>query len=237
MKTDRETVIHRTRSQAAGMDVGLRDYMLKVFNYMSVGLAITGIVAFFVASTPALYEPIFGTGFRWVVMFAPLIFVLVFSARVHHMSVSMAQSLFWLFAVVMGLSMSTIFLAYTSASIARVFFITAATFAAMSLYGYTTQRDLSSWGSFLFMGLIGVFMASLVNLFIQSSAFYFVVSIVGVIVFTGLTAYDVQNIKLSYYELEGRDVSAKRAIIGALGLYLDFINLFIMLLRLTGERR
>jgi uncharacterized protein len=219
------------------IDEGLRSYMLQVYNYMGLGLAITGAVAFLVAATPALYVPIFSTPLKWVVMLAPLGFVFFLSARINNMSVSAAQLTFWVFAAVMGLSMASIFLVFTGASIARVFFITAAMFGAMSLYGYTTRRDLSGWGSFLFMGLIGIIIASLVNLFLASSAVQFAVSVIGVLVFTGLTAYDTQRIKEMYYELDAADVATRKAIMGALSLYLSFINLFMMLLQLFGTQR
>jgi FtsH-binding integral membrane protein len=219
------------------IDEGLRSYMLQVYNYMGLGLAITGAVAFLVAATPALYVPIFTSPLKWVVMLAPLGFVFFLGARINHMSVSAAQLTFWAFAAVMGLSMASIFLVFTGASIARVFFITAATFGAMSLYGYTTSRDLSGWGSFLFMGLIGIIIASLVNLFVGSSALQFAVSVIGVLVFTGLTAYDTQRIKEMYYEMDAADVATRKAIMGALSLYLSFINLFMMLLQLFGTQR
>ncbi len=219
------------------VDEGLRGYMLSVYNYMGLGLAITGLVAFLVASTPALYGPIFGTPLKWVVMLAPLGFVFFLGAKIRTMSVGAAQLTFWLFAATMGLSLASIFLVFTGESIARVFFITAGTFGAMSLYGYTTKRDLSAWGSFLFMGLIGIIIASLVNLFIASSALHFAISVIGVLVFTGLTAYDTQRIKEMYYELDGADVVARNAIMGALSLYLNFINMFVMLLHLFGTSR
>jgi FtsH-binding integral membrane protein len=219
------------------VDEGLRSYMLSVYNYMGLGLAITGLVAFLVASTPALYGPIFGTPLKWVVMLAPLGFVFFLGAKIRTMSVGAAQLTFWLFAAAMGLSLASIFLVFTGESIARVFFITAGTFGAMSLYGYTTKRDLSAWGSFLFMGLIGIIIAMLVNLFIASSALHFAISVIGVLVFTGLTAYDTQRIKEMYYELDGADVVTRKAIMGALSLYLDFINMFVMLLHLFGATR
>jgi FtsH-binding integral membrane protein len=219
------------------IDEGLRSYMQQVYNYMGLGLALTGLVAFFIASSPALYQPIFGTPLKWVVMLAPLGFVFFLSAKIQTMSTGTAQITFWLFAGVMGLSLASIFLVFTGASIARVFFITAGTFGAMSLYGYTTKRDLTNWGSFLFMGLIGIILASLVNIFLASSALQFAISVIGVIVFVGLTAYDTQQIKSMYYEGDGADVMTKKTIMGALRLYLDFINLFIMLLQLFGQQR
>jgi FtsH-binding integral membrane protein len=224
---------------AAGVDydVGLRRYMLNVYNYMASGLALTGIVAYVVGNSPALYEPIFGTPLKWVVMLAPLGFVFFLSFRVDKIKASTAQALFWVFAAVMGLSLASIFLVFTGMSIARVFFITAGTFAGMSLYGYTTKRDLTRMGSFLFMGLIGIILASLVNMFIGSTALQFAISVIGVLVFVGLTAYDTQNIKEMYSEHHDGESLSKLAIMGALRLYLDFINLFMMLLQLFGNRR
>ena len=221
------------------IDEGLRSFMLSVYNYMGLGLAITGIVALVVASMPALYVPIFTTPLKWVVMLAPLGFVFFLSARIGTMSASAAQITFWLFAAVMGISMASIFLVFTGESIARVFFVTAATFGAASLYGYTAKRDLTSMGSFLFMGLIGIVIASLVNLFIGSSALQFAVSVIGVLVFTGLTAWDSQRLKSEYlgsYQYGG-ELAAKGAIMGALSLYLNFINLFMMLMQLMGNQR
>jgi FtsH-binding integral membrane protein len=226
----------RSYDQAA-IDAGLRQYMLSIYNYMGIGLAITGGVAFMVASSPVAMQAIFGSPLRWVVMLAPLGFVFLFSARINSMSPSTAQLVFWAFAATMGLSMASIFLVFTGTSIARVFFITAATFGATSLYGYTTRADLSRMGSFLFMGLIGIVIASLVNIFIGSSALQFAISVIGVLVFTGLTAWDTQQIKEMYYEADGPEIAGKKAIMGALRLYLDFINLFMMLMQLLGTRR
>ncbi|HZA91385.1 MAG TPA: Bax inhibitor-1/YccA family protein [Gemmatimonadales bacterium] len=210
--------------------------MLRVYNYMGLGLALTGLVAFLVASTPAIYQPIFGTPLKWVVMLAPLAFVFFFSFRIHAISAAAAQMLFWAFCALMGLSLASVFLVFTGTSIARTFFITAAMFGATSLYGYTTKRDLSKMGSFLFMGLIGIVIASVVNLFIGSSALQFAISIIGVLVFTGLTAYDTQSIKEQYAESFGQEANTKLAVWGALSLYLNFINLFQLLLSLTGQR-
>lgn len=221
----------------AAIDEGLRSYMLRVYNYMASGLALTGIIAFLTASSETMIQAIYGTALMWVVMLAPLGFVFFLSFRINKMSFSAAQLTYWAFAAVMGLSVAWIFLAFTGASIARVFFITAGTFAAMSLYGYTTKRDLSGWGSFLFMGLIGIILAAIVNMFIGSTALQFAISVIGVIVFTGLTAYDTQSIKELYYEADSREVAGKKSVMGALRLYLDFINLFIMLLHLLGARR
>jgi hypothetical protein len=220
----------------AVFDEGLRQHMLRVYNFMGLGLALTGIVALLVASTPAIYQPIFGTPLKWVVMLAPLAFIFFFSFRIHAISAATTQALFWTFCALMGLSLASVFLVFTGTSIARTFFITAAMFGATSLYGYTTRRDLSKMGSFLFMGLIGVIIASLVNLFIGSSAIRFVVSVVGVLVFTGLTAYDTQNIKEQYAKEHGSESNTKLAAWGALSLYLSFINIFQLLLSLTGER-
>jgi len=219
-----------------GIDVGLRNYMLRVYNYMAGGLAITGVVAY-LAAVSGLYAQIAATPLIWVVVFAPLALVLLFSFRIQKMSLGAVQATFWGFAALMGLSLSYIFLVYTGASIAQVFFITAATFLAMSIYGYTTKRDLSRFGSFLMMGLIGIIIASLVNFFFHSAAIQFAISIIGVIVFTGLTAYDTQNIKEMYWEGDGSEIAGKKAIMGALRLYLDFINLFILLMQLMGNRR
>ncbi len=219
------------------VDTGLRQHMLRVYNYMASGLVLTGIVAYVVAHTPAVFNAIFGSPLMWVVMLAPLGFVFFLSFKIGSIKASTAQALFWVFAGVMGLSMASIFVVFTGASIARVFFISAGTFAAMSLYGYTTKSDLSRWGSFLFMGLIGIVLASLVNIFIHSTALQFIVSVVGVLVFVGLTAYDTQRIKEEYSEHHDRETAGKLAIWGALRLYLDFINLFMMLLQLFGQRR
>lgn len=229
--------LSRAQVAAVEIDEGLRSYMLSVYNYMALALALTGLTAWVVSTSPAALQLIFGTPLKWVVMLAPLGFAFFLSARIHAMSVSAAQLTFWAFAVVMGLSMASIFLVFTATSIARVFFITAATFGALSLYGYTTKRDLSQWGSFLFMGLIGVVIASLVNIFLASSTLHFVVSIAGVIVFTGLTAYDTQAIKEEYYEGDSPELAGRKAIYGALRLYLDFINMFMLLLQFFGSQR
>ncbi len=230
-------VMTRAEAEAAEIDVGLRSYMLRVYNYMASGLALTGIVAYVVANTPALMQAIYGTPLMWLVMLSPLAFVLFLGFRIHRIRASTAQLVFWLFSGVMGLSLASIFIVYTQTSIARVFFITAGTFAAMSLYGYTTKKDLSGWGSFLFMGLIGIIIAMVVNIFLASPALYFAISVIGVLVFTGLTAYDPQRIKEMYLASDTAEISSKKAIMGALRLYLDFINLFIMLLALLGQRR
>ena len=235
----RSSVFAQGRGGAADqaqIDEGLRAYMLKVYNYMGSALLLSGIVAYAVAHTPALMQVIFGTPLMWVVMLAPLGMVFFLSARIEKMNFATAQTTFWIFAALMGASLASIFVIYTQTSIVRVFMITAVTFGAMSLWGYTTKRDLSGMGSFLMMGLIGIIVASLVNLFIQSSMMHWVISVIGVLVFTGLTAYDTQKIKEMYLVSDGQVVMGKKAIMGALKLYLDFINLFIMLLHLFGNR-
>ncbi len=228
----------QTGARAEYVDAGLRAYMLQVYNYMALGLVITGLVAFIVASTPALYQPIFGTPLKWVVMLAPLGFVMALSFGIERFSVQTAQLLFWTFAAVMGLSLASIFLVFTGESIARTFFITAAAFGALSLYGYTTKRDLSALGTFLMMGVFGVIIAMIVNLFLQSSALQFAISVIGVFVFAGLTAWDTQRIKSIYFMVaQDSTATAKAAISGALALYLDFINLFMFLLQFLGQQR
>lgn len=221
------------------VDVGLRDYMLRIYNYMASGLALTGIVAYVAAmgGRDSFIAHIYHTPVMWLVILAPLGLVMLLSYGIGRLSAAAAQGLFWVYAGLMGLSLSTVFLVYTGESIARVFFITAGTFAAMSLYGYTTRRDLSQFGSFLFMGLIGIVIASLVNIFLASPGLSFVISVIGVLVFTGLTAYDTQTIKEMYFEGDGYEIAGKKAVMGALRLYLDFVNLFMMLVQLMGVRR
>ena len=226
-----------SQSQSKAIDQGLRDYMMKVYNYMTSGLAISGLVAWGFSQSPTLMGAIYGTALQWVVMLAPLGFIFFLGARLQKMSTSAAQMTFWAFAAVMGISLSYIFIVFTGVSIVRVFLITSCTFAAMSIYGYATKRDLTKFGSFLIMGLIGIIIASIVNIFLQSSAMQFVISCVGVLVFVGLTAYDTQRIKSTYYQVAGTAFAGKAAIMGALTLYLDFINLFIMLMQLFGQRR
>jgi len=244
------------------VDEGLRAYMLRVYNYMAGGIFLTGIVAYLtfslaVTTDPALavksaaglyqlkrgmYLTPFGAALylsplKWLIMLAPLGFVFFLSWRIYQMSLGSAQATFWLVAAVMGVSLSTIFLVFTGQSITQVFFITAAAFGGLSLYGYTTNKDLSGWGSFLIMGVIGIVIAALVNLFLQSSALQFAISVIGVLVFAGLTAYDTQQIKDNYYAVMGDMTAAsKAAIMGALNLYLDFINMFTALLQLFGNR-
>ncbi|CDX22543.1 conserved membrane hypothetical protein [Mesorhizobium sp. SOD10] len=217
-------------------DEGLRKHMLRVYNYMGLGLVVTGLVAFFVASTPALYVPIFSSPLKWVVMLAPLAFVMLFSFKMQTMSASGAQAMFWAFCAVMGLSLASVFLVFTSTSIARTFFIAATMFGATSLYGYTTRRDLTQFSSFLIMGLIGVVIASLVNLFLGSTALQFAISVIGIAVFIGLTAWDTQTIKEQYAENFDAESQQKLAVFGAFSLYLNFINIFQLLLNFTGER-
>lgn len=210
--------------------------MLGIYNYMAGGLALTGVIAY-AAAVSGLYQAIAGSILFWVVLLAPLVLVMVLSFRIERMSLGTAQLMFWAYAGLVGLSLSGVFLVYTGASIARVFFITAATFGAMSLYGYTTRADLSRFGAFLFMGLIGIIIASLVNMFIASSALQFAISIIGVVIFVGLTAFDTQRIRNMYVEADDDVVAGKKAVIGALALYLDFLNLFLLLMPLLGNRR
>jgi FtsH-binding integral membrane protein len=229
----------RVGAASAQYDMGLRAYMLKIYNYMAIALGLTGVVALGTASSPALMQAIYGTPLQWVVALAPLGIVMFLSFRVMKLSTAAAQAWFWVFAAAMGLSLSSIFMLYTGQSIARVFFITAGVFGSMSLYGYTTKKDLTGMGSFLIMGLWGLIIASLVNMFMHSSALQFAISAIGVLIFTGLTAYDTQKIKHMYYAVGGgnAEVAGKAAIMGALTLYLDFINLMLMLLRFFGDRR
>ncbi|AZO23910.1 MAG: Bax inhibitor-1/YccA family protein [Mesorhizobium sp.] len=217
-------------------DEGLRKHMLRVYNYMGLGLVVTGLVALAVASTPALYVPIFSSPLKWVVMLAPLAFVMLFSFKMQTMSAASAQAMFWAFCAVMGLSLASVFLVFTGTSIARTFFIAATMFGATSLYGYTTRRDLTQFSSFLIMGLIGVVIASLVNLFLGSTALQFAISVIGIAVFIGLTAWDTQTIKEQYADNFDAESQQKLAVFGAFSLYLNFINIFQLLLNFTGER-
>ena len=239
LASDRDAAFGRVDAiRREGIDEGLRAYMLGVYNYMAAGLAVSGIVAYFVSASPAILTTIYtNTALTWIVMLAPLAFLLALSFGIQKMKASTVQALYWAFAITMGISLSSIFVVYTSASIARVFFITAATFGAMSLYGYTTKKDLTGWGSFLFMGLIGIIIASVVNFFMASAALDFAISVIGVLVFVGLTAYDTQKIRNEYSEFDSGEVATKKSVFGALRLYLDFINLMLMLLRLFGSRR
>ena len=247
MALNRQNATSRSSVSAAIIDQGLRSYMLKVYNYMASALLLTGFVALLtfklaVQSLEPLVLSNFGnslynSGLAWVVMLAPLGVIIYMSFGIAKMNVAKAQSVFWVFAALMGLSLSSIFVAYTGTSITRVFFITAGTFGLMSIYGYTTNSDLTKFGSFLIMGLIGILIASVVNIFMKSPMMYFVISILGVLIFVGLTAYDTQKIKNMYLESDSGELIGKKAVMGALTIYLDFINLFIMLLRLFGQRR
>ena len=253
MEFNKQNILNKVKAATQTtvvMDEGLRAYMLKVYNYMATGVLLTGIVALIsfnisvvtdasgaIVSFTEFGNTLFFSGFKWLVTLAPLGIVFYMSFGINKMSSSKAQTVFWIFAALMGLSLSWILLVYTGKSVARVFFITSATFGAMSLYGYTTKRDLTKLGSFLMMGLIGIIIASLINIFMKSSMMYFVISILGVLIFVGLTAYDTQKIKNMYVESDSGELIGKKAVMGALTLYLDFINLFIMLLRLFGQRR
>lgn len=240
----------------ADVDEGLRAFMLGVYNYMAAGVALTGIVAYLIFSLAVTTDPgaaaatlpngkmltsfgvaIFTSPLKWVLFLAPIAFVFFFAFKIGSMSVGAARTSFWVYSALVGASLSSILLVFTGSSIANVFFITAATFAGLSIWGYTTKRDISGWGSFLFMGLIGVIIASLVNLFTQSPAINWAISIIGVLVFAGFTAYDTQRIKDLYYEVAGSaEAAAKASVMGALSLYQDFVGLFVNLLSLLGNR-
>lgn len=243
--------------RTAEVDEGLRAHMNKVYGLMAVAMVITGLAAWAISGLATTTDPsaaaaqigddylnsfgmaIYGSPLKWLIMFAPLIVVFGFSAGINRLSESGAQAVFWLFAALMGLSLSSIFLVFTSVSIVQTFFITAIAFAGLSLWGYTTKRDISGWGSFLIMGVIGLIVAMVVNIFLQSPAVMFAVSILGVLIFAGLTAYDTQKIKNTYLEMRANQNEAylgKAAIMGALSLYLDFINMFMFLLQLFGQR-
>ncbi len=236
---------YQSRAQTGEMiDQGLRSYMLKVYNLMALGLAITGVAAFLSfqfafadGQLTAFGQAIYLSPLKWVVIFAPLGMVLFLSYRINRMSESAAQTTFWIYAALVGLSLSSLLLIYTGQSVVQTFFITAASFGALSLYGYSTKRDLSAMGSFLVMGLFGLIIASIVNIFLGSSALQFAISVIGVLIFAGLTAYDTQRIKELYYEADGAEVMGRKAIMGALTLYLDFINLFMFLLQFMGNRK
>ena len=249
MEFNKQSTSVRSSASEAIIDQGLRSYMLKVYNYMASGVLLAGLIAmaFFkmavvsdgsqIIGLTNFGNTIYASGLKWVIMLAPLAVVFYMSFGIAKMSAAKAQTTFWVFAALMGASLSSIFLIYTGASITRVFFITAGTFGAMSIYGYTTKKDLTKLGSFLMMGLFGIIIASIVNIFMKSSMMYFVISIIGVLVFVGLTAYDTQKIKNMYMASDSGELIGKKAVMGALTLYLDFINLFIMLLRLFGQRR
>lgn len=241
MNNDFQKDIFQSSAQVAEIDAGLRAFMLRIYNYMAIGLGLTGVVAYLVSSSPTLVNFFFGNQILfWVVVLAPVGIVFFLGSQINRLSAATAQSVFWIYAALNGISLASIFMAYTGTSIAKVFFITAGTFAAMSLYGYTTKRDLTGMGSFLFMGLIGLILASVVNIFFASPGLSFVISVVGVLIFVGLTAYDTQKLKsiyLSGIESHGAEAVSKTSILGALSLYLDFINIFIFLLRFLGDRR
>ncbi|ENR73357.1 Bax inhibitor-1/YccA family protein [Brucella abortus] len=224
----------------AGIDQGLRSYMLGVYNMMAIGLAVTGLAAFGTAvlaqSNPAFQQLLFASPLRWVIMLAPLAAVFFLSFRIQSLSVGTAQAIFWGYAALVGLSLSSIFIVFTGQSIVRTFFVTAASFGALSLYGYTTKRNLSAMGSFLMMGLFGLILASVVNIFLGSTALQFAISVIGVLIFAGLTAYDTQEIKEMYYEGDAADTQDRKIVMGALRLYLDFINMFMFLLQFMGNR-
>lgn len=245
------------RVDSVAVDAGLRAYMLRIYNYMTIGLAITGFAALGVymgavtdgaagaagkignTYLTAFGVAMFASPLKWVFMLAPLVMVFAISFGINRLKPATAQMLFWAFAALMGISLSSIFLVYTHTSIVRVFFITAASFGALSLYGYTTKRDLTGMGSFLMMGLFGIIIASVVNIFVASSMLQFIVSVVGVLIFAGLTAWDTQRLKNDYmygYASQGGDVAERAAITGALSLYLNFINLFTLLLQLLGQK-
>jgi uncharacterized protein len=251
MELNKQNIQSKTTSTDTHIiDEGLRAYMLKVYNYMASGILITGFISLIlfkmsvvtnvdgsIVGLTNLGNALYNSALMWVVMLAPLGVVFYMSFGIKKMSAAKAQTTFWIFAALMGASLSSIFLIYTGASITRVFFITAGTFGAMSIYGYTTKRDLTKLGSFLMMGLFGIIIASVVNMFMKSSMMYYVISILGVLIFVGLTAYDTQKIKNMYLVSDSGEIIGKKAVMGALTLYLDFINLFIMLLRLFGQRR
>ena len=234
----------KSKTTSVEIDLGLKAYMNKVYSFMAVGLALTGVIAHLTSTLAFNFSTntytnfgatIYGSPLAFLIMLAPLGFIIALNMGISKMKESTVQILFWAFASVMGLSLSSIFIQYTGESVARVFFISASAFGALSLYGYTTKKDLTGWGSFLFIGLIGIIIASIVNIFVASTALQFGISVIGVLVFAGLTAYDTQRIKAMYYDGSGQE--GKKAIMGALTLYLDFINLFIMLIQLFGQRR
>lgn len=246
-ENDRFTIAQtRAGAEATAVeyDEGLRSYMLRIYNYMGLGVALSGVVAYALGSlmlqNPALAQAIYGSPLRWVIMLAPLAFLLVLSFGIHRLSTPMASALFWTYAATTGLSISWIMLVFTGQSIVSTFLITAIAFGALSLWGYTTKKDLSAWGTFFFIGLVGVFLAIVVNLFLQSSALHFAICVIGILVFAGLTAYDNQRLKNEYLMMagtsEGEAYLGKAAIMGALSLYLNFINMFLMMLQLFGNQ-
>ncbi|PCI50441.1 MAG: hypothetical protein COB49_03835 [Alphaproteobacteria bacterium] len=235
---------------AADIDEGLRSYMLTVYNYMASALVLTGLMAYVTANVPAVYSLLYTfasapdgtvhltgqTMLGLIVMFAPLGLVFFLSFRINHMKASTAQMVFWIYAGLVGMAIASILFVYTGTSIAKTFFVTAAAFGSLSLYGYTTKRNLTGMGSFLIMGLFGIIIASIVNMFLHSGMMDFIISVGGVLIFAGLTAYDTQKIKLMYLQSDGNETATKKAIMGALSLYLDFLNMFLFLLRFMGNR-
>jgi FtsH-binding integral membrane protein len=232
---DRNVAAFPRTDRAVAVDAGLRAHMIRVYNYMATGVALTGVVAWF--TNQYFGQALYASPLMYVLIFAPLALVLFLSFGIDRLSASMARALFFVYAGLLGASLSIIFAIYTDASITRVFFISAASFGALSLWGYTTQRDLTGMGSFMMMGLIGILIASLVNIFLRSSGLDWIISVIGVVVFAGLTAWDTQKIKEMYDPMDDGTIGGRKAVMGALSLYLDFINLFLMLLRLFGDRR
>lgn len=230
-----QNVAQQGAARTGVFDEGLRIYMNKVYSHMAMGLLGTALAAY-IGAASGIYIALAQTPFIWLLVLAPLGMVLFLSARMHKLKATTAQNLFYLYAGLTGLSLSYVLLMFTGVSVVRTFLVTAASFGALSLYGYTTKKDLSGMGSFLFMGLIGIILASIVNIFLASSALHFAVSVIGVLIFAGLTAYDTQDIKRIYYAGDTREVAEKKAILGALRLYLDFINMFIFLLQFMGNR-
>ncbi|MBL8807238.1 MAG: Bax inhibitor-1/YccA family protein [Rhodospirillales bacterium] len=235
-ETDRQ-YMPRVGVDAAAFDEGLRSYMLGIYNYMASAVALSGIVAFLVAGSPAVSQMLFGTPLKWVVIFAPIGLVMLMSFRFERMSKTALLATFWVYAALVGASLASILLVYTGASVARAFFVAAGMFAGVSIYGYTTKADLTKFSTFLMMGLFGLIIASLVNIFVQSSMMQFVISAVSVLVFCGLTAWDTQRLKDTYVEAAGTELEGKLSVMGALSLYLNFVNLFIALVQLFGGRR
>ena len=223
-------------AEAQAFDQGLRTYMIGVYQFMALGVALSGALALVLSMQPAIMQMIWATPLKWVVIFAPVAVGLYTQIRIHSLSPGAAQALFWLYAALVGASLSIVFAVFTDASVARVFLITAVAFGALSLYGYTTKRNLSAWGSFLFIGMIGVLIAGLVNIFLQSSALNFAVSAIGVLVFAGLTAYDTQQIKAMYYQAADETTASRYAVLGALWLYISFVAMFQFLMSLLGDR-
>jgi uncharacterized protein len=232
----RLTSLNRVGADAAQIDQGLRSYMLGIYNMMALGVALTGLIALYIGNNEALLQTIYATPLKWVAMFAPLGVVLTMSFGLNKLSAPALKGLYWAYAALMGVSISFIFAVYTGTSIAKTFFITAATFGALSLYGYTTKKSLAGWGTFLFMGVVGLVIASIVNIFLKSDAMSFVISAAGVLIFAGLTAYDTQKLKGMYFEGDVAETMSKKITMGALTLYMDFINLFMYLLRFLGNR-